>query len=63
MRYVGFTQGVTLFFGLLAKKRDSITDCRDDHDISYLSTRRRELDILFLRKIGAGLFDVCWASE
>ena len=40
------------------KKRDSITDCRNDHAISSLSTRRRELDILFLRKIEAGLFDV-----
>ena len=40
------------------KKRDSITDCRNDHNISSLSIRRRELDILFLRKIEAGLFDV-----
>ena len=45
------------------KKRNSITDCLHDHDISSLSTRRRELDILFLRKTEAGLFDVCWASE
>ena len=56
--YVEKVQNNAIRWVYWLKKRDSITDCRNDHNISSLSIRRRELDILFLRKIEAGLFDV-----
>ena len=40
------------------RKRDSVTECMNRHSIVSLSDRRKDLDILFLRKTEAGLFDL-----
>ena len=40
------------------KKYDSVTDCMMSNDIISLHDRRREQDILLLRKIEAGLYEV-----
>ena len=40
------------------KKRDSITECRDLNNVCSLSTRRDQLDTIFLRKVECGLFDI-----
>lgn len=40
------------------KKLDSVTDCMKANNIYSLSDRRTQLDILFLRKTEAGLFDI-----
>ena len=40
------------------KKLDSVTDCMSRNNIISLQNRRDELDILLLRKIEAGLYDI-----
>ena len=40
------------------KKLDSVTDYMSRNDIISLQNRRDELDILFLRKIEAELYDI-----
>ena len=40
------------------KRLDSVTDCMISNNISSLHDRRREQDILLLRKIEAGLYEV-----
>lgn len=40
------------------KKHDSVTDCMERNNIPALSCRRTHLDLVFLQKIEAGLFDV-----
>jgi hypothetical protein len=39
-------------------KFDSVTDCMHAHDICSLSDRRKTLDLQFLRKIEAGLYEI-----